>query len=110
MRREDMIEFFRGFYVETAHTKKLLTEQDVDDAAAEGGEVEEDAEEAADQEDAEALLNCCTDFNTFDAIEPLEQALGKPVISSNSATLCHCLRGAGISDPIYGLGKLLRYH
>jgi len=65
---------------------------------------------AADQEDAEALLICCTDFNTFDAIEPLEQALGKPVISSNSATLWHCLRGAGISDPIYGLGKLLRYH
>lgn len=62
------------------------------------------------RDDAEAVLICCTDFNTFDAIEPLEQALGKPVISSNSATLWHTLRSAGIDDRINGLGTLLRGH
>ncbi|CAN0462064.1 unnamed protein product, partial [Discosporangium mesarthrocarpum] len=51
---------------------------------------------SVDHADAEAILICCTDFNTFDAIEPLEEALGKPVISSNSATLWHTLRDAGI--------------
>ena len=64
---------------------------------------------SVDHRDAEALLICCTDFNTFDSIEPLKQSL-KPVISSNSATLWHSLRDAGISDPIQGLGRLLRYH
>jgi maleate cis-trans isomerase len=63
---------------------------------------------AVDREDADALLICCTDFNTFDVIEPLEEALGKPVVSSNSATLWHTLRRAGIDDPIPGLGVLLR--
>jgi maleate cis-trans isomerase len=65
---------------------------------------------SVDRSGAEALLVCCTDFNTFDAIEPLEQALGKPVISSNSATLWHTLRRAGIQDKIDGLGTLLREH
>ncbi len=65
---------------------------------------------AVDTPDAEALLICCTDFNTFDAIEPLERELGKPVISSNSATLWHTLRSAGIQDRIDGLGTLLRDH
>ena len=63
---------------------------------------------SVDRPEAEALLICCTDFNTFDAIEPLEQALGKPVVSSNSATLWHTLRSAGIDDAIPGLGRLLR--
>lgn len=65
---------------------------------------------SVDHADAHAILICCTDFNTFDAIEPLEQALGKPVVSSNSATLWHTLRSAGIKDRIDGLGTLLREH
>ncbi|MGB0629891.1 MAG: maleate cis-trans isomerase family protein [Alphaproteobacteria bacterium] len=62
---------------------------------------------SVDRPDAEALLICCTDFNTFDSIGPLESALGKPVVSSNSATLWHSLRNAGIPDRIDGLGTLL---
>ncbi len=65
---------------------------------------------AVDRKNADALLICCTDFNTFDVIEPLEDALSKPVVSSNSATLWHTLRQAGIDDPIPGLGVLLRDH
>lgn len=65
---------------------------------------------SVDRPEADALLICCTDFNTFDSIEPLEAELGKPVISSNSATLWHSLRSAGIDDRIEGLGTLLREH
>ena len=65
---------------------------------------------SVDRSEAEAILICCTDFNTFDAIEPLEKTLGKPVVSSNSATLWHALRRAGIDDPVSGLGTLLRDH
>jgi len=65
---------------------------------------------SVDHPGADALLICCTDFNTFDAVEPLEKELGKPVVSSNSATLWHSLRSAGIEDRIEGLGTLLREH
>ena len=65
---------------------------------------------AIDRPDAEALLICCTDFNTVDVIEPLEKALGKPVVTSNSATLWATLRAAGIEDRLEGCGRLLREH
>ena len=63
---------------------------------------------AVDRPEAEALLICCTDFNTVDAVEPLEEALGKPVITSNTATLWAALRALGIGDAIAGCGRLLR--
>ena len=63
---------------------------------------------AVDRPEAQALLICCTDFNTVDAVEPLEQALGKPVVTSNAATLWAALRALGIDDPIAGCGRLLR--
>ena len=63
---------------------------------------------AVDRPDAEALLICCTDFNTVDAVEPLEEALGKPVVTSNTATLWAALRALGIEDRIAGCGRLLR--
>ena len=65
---------------------------------------------SVDHPDAEAVLICCTDFNTFDSIGPLETELRKPVLSSNSATLWHTLRNAGITDKINDLGTLLRDH
>ena len=63
---------------------------------------------AVDRPEAEALLICCTDFNTVDAIEPLEKTLGKPVVTSNAATLWAALRALGIDDRIEGCGRLLR--
>ena len=63
---------------------------------------------AVDRPEAEAVLICCTDFGTLDAIEPLEEALGKPVVTSNAATLWAALRALGIEDRIAGCGRLLR--
>ncbi len=63
---------------------------------------------AVDRPEAEALLICCTDFNTVDAIEPLEEKLDKPVVTSNTATLWASLRTLGINDRIEGCGRLLR--
>lgn len=65
---------------------------------------------AVDRPEAEAVLICCTDFNTLDVIEPLEKELGKPVVSSNTATFWASLRAAGIDDRIEGYGTLLRAH
>ncbi len=65
---------------------------------------------AVDRPEAQAILICCTDFNSLDVIEPLERALGKPVISSNICTFWNSLRTAGIEDRIEGYGRLLREH
>lgn len=65
---------------------------------------------AADRDEAQALLLACTDFPVMDLIGPLEQELGKPVISSNQATFWAALRTAGIDDRLEGYGGLLRDH
>ena len=62
---------------------------------------------AVDRPEADALLICCTDFNTVDVIAPLEEALGKPVVTSNAATLWASLRALGIDHRIAACGRLL---
>jgi maleate isomerase len=62
----------------------------------------------ADRPEAEALFLSCTNLRTFDALEPLEQELGKPVISSNLATMWHAIRLAGLAPRLAGLGSLYR--
>ena len=62
----------------------------------------------ADRPEAEALFLSCTNLRTFDVLEPLEQELGKPVISSNLATMWHAIRLAGLAPRLAGLGSLYR--
>lgn len=50
----------------------------------------------ADHPDAEAVFLSCTNLPTYDAIAPLEQALGKPVLSANQVTMWAALRACGI--------------
>lgn len=57
---------------------------------------------AADHPDADALFLSCTNLPTFDAIAPLEQALGKPVLSANQVTIWAALRAVGIAPPPNG--------
>jgi maleate isomerase len=62
----------------------------------------------ADRPEAEALFLSCTNLRTFDVLEPLEQELSKPVISSNLATMWHAIRLAGLAPRLAGLGSLYR--
>jgi len=59
---------------------------------------------------ADALVVSCLNTRSHTVIDRLEQALGKPVVTSTQATLWHALRLAGISDPIEGYGELMRAH
>ncbi len=65
---------------------------------------------AADHPRAEALVVSCTDFAALAAIPRLEAALGKPVITSNQATLWRALRAAGVDDRASGCGRLFVEH
>lgn len=62
---------------------------------------------SADTPDADALLICCTDFATADVVQPLEDDLGKPVITSNTASFWAALRRAGVDKKVAGYGRLL---
>lgn len=45
-------------------------------------------------------------FRCVDAIAPLEQDLGVPVVTSNQACLWHCLTVAGVGGAVTGFGTL----
>ena len=61
----------------------------------------------ADVPDADAVLLSGTGLPTVGVLELLERDLGKPVISSNQASLWRALRIAGVREPVPGFGRLL---
>jgi maleate isomerase len=61
----------------------------------------------ADRAEAEALFISCTAIRAVDALEEIEQDLGKPVVSSIQALYWQSLRLAGYADPVPGHGRLL---
>ena len=50
----------------------------------------------------------CTSLRVASIVEELEAELGKPVTSSNHALAWHCLRLAGVTEPVPGFGRLFR--
>ncbi len=63
---------------------------------------------AVDVPEAEAVFISCTGIDAIDIIEPLEQDLGKPVITSNQASYWQCFKMAKVGEPIHGYGRLMR--
>ncbi|NKY53416.1 maleate cis-trans isomerase family protein [Nocardia vermiculata] len=61
---------------------------------------------AADDPRAQALFVSCTNLPTYDLIEPLEQLLGKPVLTANQLTMWACL--GRMKLPMMGPGKWLQ--
>lgn len=60
-----------------------------------------------DHPDAQAIFLSGVGMPTLDALQPLEEDTGKPVISAASAMMWHALRTAGVHGAISGYGKLL---
>jgi maleate isomerase len=56
--------------------------------------------------DADAYFISCTNIRSPQVVAELEARLGRPVITSNQATLWYCLRACGLSDVVPGLGRL----
>jgi maleate isomerase len=63
--------------------------------------------EEIDSNKAECIFISCTDIRAVEIIDALERRLGKPVISSNLATLWHVLRIEQLGLSLRGYGKLL---
>ena len=62
--------------------------------------------ELAGSPDIEALFISCTALRVSPVIGKLEDALGKPVVSSNQALAWNCLRLAGCTEEVEGFGRL----
>jgi len=62
----------------------------------------------ADSEKADSILIICTNFRSLEVIEQLERDLGKPVISSNTASMWKLLQLAKIKSSISGAGQLFQ--
>lgn len=58
--------------------------------------------------DADALFISCTALRAAEVAERIEAAIGRPVVTSNQASVWRCLRLAGIERPVAGYGRLLR--
>lgn len=61
----------------------------------------------ADGREADAILISGTGLPTVGIVERLERDLGKPVVTSQTATLWYAIRTLGITKPVAGYGRLL---
>ena len=57
--------------------------------------------------EADALLCSCTAWRALEAVADIETRTGKPVVTSNQATIWATWRKLGIPQPIHGFGRLL---
>ncbi len=58
-------------------------------------------------DDADGLFISCMNFDAMAATQALEDAIGKPVVTSHTATLWRALALAGVDEPVHGYGRLL---
>lgn len=59
-----------------------------------------------DQPEADAIFLSCSGIRALEVADKIEQATGKPVITSNQAHFWSCLRRAGITDKLQGFGQI----
>jgi len=82
--------------------------ENVTDIYAENEERAYELARRADAPEADAVLLSGTGLPTVAVLETLERDLGKPVLSSNQASLWRALRMARVRESIAGYGRLLR--
>ena len=62
---------------------------------------------SADRPQAQGLFISCTNLRTAPIIDRLERELGKPVVTSNQASMWLALRRIGVMTPVPGGGRLM---
>jgi maleate isomerase len=59
------------------------------------------------RENVEGLFISCTALRCSSVIQRIEDAIGKPVVTSNQALAWDCMRLGGYKKPVKGFGKLM---
>lgn len=99
--------FFEGHGVEVVNIRGLGFTQGEDLHNVPRGKAYQWGKEVDDPR-SECLFISCTDFQAIDELEMLERDLGKPVMSSNTASLWAILRVLGIREKVNGYGEILK--
>jgi len=99
-------------YYETKYAITVVAAESLDAADAYAiGKMDAGMAQAAferiDRPDIEALVVPGGNFPTLDRIAPWERQFGKPVITTNQATLWAVLRAMGVGKPLPDWGRLL---
>ena len=63
-----------------------------------------------DRPEADAIFLSCSGIRSLEVAEEIEQAAGKPVITSNQAQMWSCMRRAGFMDELQGFGRIFQHH
>jgi len=63
---------------------------------------------AVDRPDADAIFISCGALRSCEVIDQIEQATGKPVVTSNQGMLWHCLRRVATEAKLGGMGGLVK--
>ena len=95
----------QGLDVRRFHSFKLLNDQDMANLSPQS--IKRAAIEA-DSDETEAVFISCTAIRAAEVADAIEQAIGKPVITSIQAMFWQCLRTVGYTKAIRGYGRLLR--
>lgn len=69
-----------------------------------------DLGQSVDRVDAKAIMLACGNWMTLGIVDRLENAVHKPVLTTNQVSLWAVLRLAGYRAPVFGWGSLLREH
>ena len=102
--------FFEPQGVRVATMRKADSNMDAGNSSEELGQMSAreliELGRAIDADDVGAIFIPCTAVRTLDAIEPLEEAIGKPVITAIQATMWRVARLAGLSHDSPQGGRL----
>lgn len=104
---EPFVDYFAARGLETVTLTCLGIEDDRDMARLAPASIAAVAEEVCDPA-AEGLFISCTALRAAEAAEAIEEALGRPVVTSNQAMVWQALRIAGCDTPVAGYGRLLQ--
>ena len=101
------VDFFEERGLDVVSLDCFELEDDRDMARIAPASLVEAAKRACDPK-AEALFISCTAVRAAEVVSEIEAALGKPVVTSNQATVWQSLRAVGCTRSIPGFGQLLR--
>jgi len=102
----NLVAYFAKRGVSIAAVATFDRRDDRDAARISVASIEAAAETMAKVPGVDAIFVSCTSLRVAESVAGLERRIGIPVTSSNHAMAWHCLRLAGVDDPLPAAGRL----
>ncbi len=97
---ENLVAYFRGRGVNIAAVATFDRRDDREAARISSSSIETAIARVAAAPGVDAVFVSCTSLRVAEAVADLERGAGVPITSSNHAMAWHCLRLAGVADPV----------